>query len=123
VNPLAETNDGRVVVCDAKLNFDDNAEYRQKAIFALRDRSQEDAREVEAAKHDLNYIGLTGNVGCMVNGAGLAMATMDILKVGWQLATFMYSTVFARLDAIFRSLFVCSQCFIIIVLAERRRPG
>lgn len=81
VNPLAETPDGRVMVCDAKLNFDDNAEFRQKEIFKLRDRSQEDWREVEAAKYDLNYIGLTGNIGCMVNGAGLAMATMDIIKL------------------------------------------
>lgn len=81
VNPLAETPDGRVLVCDAKVNFDDNAEYRQSEVFEYRDRSQEDAREVEAAKYDLNYIGLTGNVGCMVNGAGLAMATMDILKL------------------------------------------
>lgn len=63
------------------MNFDDNAEFRQKSVFALRDRSQEDSREVEAAKHDLNYIGLTGDIGCMVNGAGLAMATMDIIKV------------------------------------------
>jgi succinyl-CoA synthetase beta subunit len=81
VNPLAETDDGRVLVCDCKINFDDNAEFRQKEVFALRDRSQEDAREVEAAKYDLNYIGLTGDVGCMVNGAGLAMSTMDILKL------------------------------------------
>ena len=81
VNPLAETKDGRVLICDAKVNFDDNAEFRQKKVFALRDRSQEDAREVEAAKYDLNYIGLTGNIGCMVNGAGLAMATMDIIKL------------------------------------------
>lgn len=81
VNPMAETPDGRVVVCDAKVNFDDNAEFRQKEVFQLRDRTQEDAREVEAAKYDLNYIGLTGNIGCMVNGAGLAMATMDIIKL------------------------------------------
>lgn len=81
VNPLAETPDNRVVVCDAKINFDDNAEFRQKKVFNFRDRSQEDWREVEAAKHDLNYIGLTGNIGCMVNGAGLAMSTMDIIKV------------------------------------------
>jgi len=81
VNPMAETTDGRVMVCDAKINFDDNAEYRQKKIFDYRDRSQEDAREVEAAKYDLNYIGLTGNIGCMVNGAGLAMSTMDIIKL------------------------------------------
>lgn len=81
VNPMAETHDGRVLVCDAKLNFDDNAEYRQASVFEYRDRTQEDPREVEAAKYDLNYIGLTGSVGCMVNGAGLAMATMDILKL------------------------------------------
>jgi succinyl-CoA synthetase beta subunit len=81
VNPLAETPDGRVVVCDGKISFDDNAEFRQGSVFKLRDRSQEDIREVEAAKHDLNYIGLTGNIGCMVNGAGLAMATMDIIKL------------------------------------------
>lgn len=90
VNPLAETPDGRVVVCDAKINFDDNAEFRQKSMFGYRDRTQEDPREVEAAKHDLNYIGLTGNIGCMVNGAGLAMATMDIIKVR------TYYTVYAR---------------------------
>lgn len=81
VNPLAETPTGEVVVCDAKINFDDNAEFRQSNIFRLRDRSQEDPREVEASKYDLNYIGLTGNIGCMVNGAGLAMATMDIIKL------------------------------------------
>ncbi len=81
VNPLAETPEGHVVVCDGKINFDDNAEFRQKKIFQFRDRTQEDVREVEAAKYDLNYIGLTGNIGCMVNGAGLAMATMDIIKV------------------------------------------
>lgn len=81
VNPLAETSDGRVLVCDGKINFDDNAEFRQKDIHAFRDRSQEDKREVEAAKYDLNYIGLSGNIGCMVNGAGLAMATMDIIKL------------------------------------------
>ena len=81
VNPLAETPDGRIVVCDAKINFDDNAAFRQAAIFAKRDFSQEDPREVEASKWDLNYIGLDGTIGCMVNGAGLAMATMDIIKL------------------------------------------
>mmetsp|Transcript_8982 Transcript_8982/g.13499 ORF Transcript_8982/g.13499 Transcript_8982/m.13499 type:complete len:440 (+) Transcript_8982:68-1387(+) len=81
INPLAETPDGRVLVCDAKINFDDNAEFRQNEVFSYRDRSQEDFREVEAAKYDLNYIGLTGNIGCMVNGAGLAMSTMDIIKL------------------------------------------
>lgn len=81
VNPLAETPEGDVVVCDAKVNFDDNAEYRQKNIFERRDFSQEDPREVEASKYDLNYIGLDGNIGCMVNGAGLAMSTMDIIQL------------------------------------------
>lgn len=81
VNPLAETPDGDVVVCDAKVNFDSNAEYRQATIFDKRDFTQEDPREVEAAKYDLNYIGLDGNIGCMVNGAGLAMSTMDIIQL------------------------------------------
>ena len=81
INPFAETSDGKVYVCDAKLNFDDNAEYRQKKIHDYRDRSQEDSREVEAAQYDLNYIGLDGSIGCLVNGAGLAMATMDIIKL------------------------------------------
>ncbi|KAK9819240.1 hypothetical protein WJX81_001505 [Elliptochloris bilobata] len=81
VNPLAETRDGKLVAADAKLGFDDNAAFRQKALFAMRDTSQEDPREVAAAKYDLNYIGLDGSIGCMVNGAGLAMATMDIIKL------------------------------------------
>lgn len=66
---------------DCKCRFDDNAEFRQKNLFALRDWSQEDRKEVEAAKFELNYIALDGNIGCMVNGAGLAMATMDIIKL------------------------------------------
>jgi succinyl-CoA synthetase beta subunit len=81
INPLAELDDGRVMVCDAKVNFDDNASYRQKEIFDQRDETQEDAREVAAKKWDLNYIGLDGNVACMVNGAGLAMSTMDLLSL------------------------------------------
>lgn len=81
INPLAETSDNLLVAADAKLNFDDNAAFRQKEIFALRDPTQEDPREVAAAKVDLNYIGLDGEIGCMVNGAGLAMATMDIIKL------------------------------------------
>ncbi|KAL3637983.1 hypothetical protein CASFOL_018431 [Castilleja foliolosa] len=71
----------QLVAADAKLNFDDNAAFRQKEIFTLRDPTQEDPREVAAAKADLNYIGLDGEIGCMVNGAGLAMATMDIIKL------------------------------------------
>merc|ERR1719433_24667 len=72
---------GRVVCMDAKLLFDDNAEYRQEEVFHLRDWTQEDPREVQAAKSNLNYIGLDGKIGCLVNGAGLAMATMDIIKL------------------------------------------
>jgi len=81
INPLAETPNGDVFCCDAKLNFDDNAEFRQEKVFAYRDRAQEDTREVEAAEYGLNYIGLDGSIGCLVNGAGLAMATMDIIKL------------------------------------------
>lgn len=81
INPLAETPDGKVYCCDSKLNFDDNAEFRQPEVFAYRDRSQEDPREVEASNFGLNYIGLSGSIGCLVNGAGLAMATMDIIKL------------------------------------------
>lgn len=81
INPLIETVEGQVLCADAKLNFDDNAEFRQKDTFALRDYSQEDEREVQAHKFDLSYIGLDGNIGCIVNGAGLAMATMDLIKL------------------------------------------
>lgn len=81
INPIAETSDKQLVAADAKLNFDDNAAFRQKEIFTLRDPTQEDPREVAAAEADLNYIGLDGEIGCMVNGAGLAMATMDIIKL------------------------------------------
>jgi len=81
INPLGETHDGRVLCVDAKLNFDPNSDFRQKEIMALRDTSQEDQREVEAEKFSLNYIGLDGDIGCLVNGAGLAMATMDSIKL------------------------------------------
>jgi len=80
INPLVVTDQGDVVALDAKFNFDDNAFYRQKEIFGMRDIHEEDPTEVEATKFNLNYIKLDGNVGCMVNGAGLAMATMDIIK-------------------------------------------
>src|SRR5438477_4073136 len=80
VNPLVVTDKGEVLALDAKFNFDDNALYRHPEVEALRDISEEDPREVEASKHDLNYIGLDGNIACLVNGAGLAMATMDIIK-------------------------------------------
>ncbi|WP_076068837.1 ADP-forming succinate--CoA ligase subunit beta [Sphingomonas montana] len=81
VNPLVETTDGQLLVLDAKVSFDGNALYRHKDIFALRDESEEDPAEIEASKYDLAYIKLDGNIGCMVNGAGLAMATMDIIKL------------------------------------------
>jgi len=81
INPLCITPDSRVVAFDAKIQFDDNASFRQKEIFALRDTTEEDPREVAASEYDLNYIGLDGNVGCMVNGAGLAMATTDIIAL------------------------------------------
>jgi len=80
VNPLVTTPDGDVLALDAKFDFDDNALYRHPDIAAMHDPGEEDPREVEAAKYDLNYIGLDGNIACLVNGAGLAMATMDIIK-------------------------------------------
>jgi succinyl-CoA synthetase beta subunit len=80
INPLAVTKGGDVVALDAKLNFDDNAVFRHKEIEALQDPSQEDPRDLAAAEHHLNYIGLEGNIGCMVNGAGLAMATLDLIQ-------------------------------------------
>ncbi len=81
INPLITTADGRVLALDAKMNLDDNALYRHPDLKELRDISEEEPLEVEASKHALNYIKLNGNVGCMVNGAGLAMATMDIIKL------------------------------------------
>ena len=81
VNPLVVTKSGQLICLDAKVGFDDNALYRQSAIVALRDVTEEDAKEIEASKHDLNYVALDGTIGCMVNGAGLAMATMDIIKL------------------------------------------
>lgn len=115
INPLAETDKGDVVSVDAKIQFDDNAQYRQKEVFAMDDTSESDPREVEAAKYNLNYIGMTGNIGCLgklselycfvnycwecdlspifnflVNGAGLAMATMDLIHLhGGQPANFL----------------------------------
>jgi succinyl-CoA synthetase beta subunit len=81
INPLVVTADGALVALDAKVNLDDNALYRQPALAAQRDVGQEDARELAAAEHQLSYISLDGNIGCMVNGAGLAMATMDLVKL------------------------------------------
>ena len=90
INPLVRTDDGRVVALDAKINIDDNALFRHPDIAEMRDEAEEDPLEVEAGKHGLNYIKLDGNVGCMVNGAGLAMGTMDLIKLsGGEPANFL----------------------------------
>lgn len=90
INPFLLTKDGRLIALDAKLNFDDNAMFRHKDFAALRDLNEEEPLEIEASKFDLNYIKLDGNIGCMVNGAGLAMATMDIIKLaGGEPANFL----------------------------------
>lgn len=81
INPLSETSDHQVMCMDAKFGFDDNADFRQREVFSWRDESQEDADEVKAATLGLNFIKLDGDIGCLVNGAGLAMATMDIIKL------------------------------------------
>ncbi|XP_055323358.1 succinate--CoA ligase [GDP-forming] subunit beta, mitochondrial [Sitodiplosis mosellana] len=81
INPLAETDNGQVISVDAKLDFDDNARFRHQDIFDMEDLSESDPKEVEASKYNLNYVAMNGNIGCLVNGAGLAMATMDIIKL------------------------------------------
>merc|ERR1719197_2096662 len=101
VNPLAEDDKGTLIAADAKIGFDDNASFRQAEIFAQRDFTQEDPREVAADKWDLNYVGLDGNIGCMVNGAGLAMATMDIIAAyGGEPANFLDVGGSAKTDQI-----------------------
>ena len=90
INPLVVTTDGRIVALDAKMGFDDNALFRRPQISELRDKSQEDPREMNAADRGLSYVGLDGNIGCIINGAGLAMATMDMIKhVGGEPANFL----------------------------------
>eukprot|EP01094_Clydonella_sp_ATCC50884_P013285 TRINITY_DN2356_c0_g1_i2.p2 TRINITY_DN2356_c0_g1~~TRINITY_DN2356_c0_g1_i2.p2 ORF type:complete len:347 (-),score=158.83 TRINITY_DN2356_c0_g1_i2:407-1447(-) len=90
INPFVERSNGEVYAVDAKIGFDDNASFRQKEVFSWRDPAEEDPREVAASKWNLNYIGMDGNIGCMVNGAGLAMATMDIIKLyGGEPANFL----------------------------------
>ena len=101
INPLVQTNDDKIIALDAKLNFDDNALYRQKDIENMRDKYEEDPTEVDAKKYNLNYIKLDGNVGCMVNGAGLAMATMDLIKItGGEPANFLDVGGAASVDTI-----------------------
>lgn len=106
INPLVLTGAGELIALDAKVNLDENALYRQKAVAQMRDATQEDAREVEARGHDLNYIHLDGDIGCMVNGAGLAMATMDLIKLqGGEPANFLDvggGTTAARVAAAFK---------------------
>ena len=90
INPVLKTSDDKIIAVDAKVNLDDNALYRHPDLANLRDLSEEDPLEVEASANDLNYVKLDGNVGCMVNGAGLAMATMDIIKLsGGEPANFL----------------------------------
>jgi succinyl-CoA synthetase beta subunit len=90
INPLVVTKQGQLRVLDAKVSFDDNALFRHPEVLALRDTTEEDAKEIEASKYDLNYVALDGTIGCMVNGAGLAMATMDIIKLyGMEPANFL----------------------------------
>ena len=90
VNPLVVTKDRKLICLDAKIGFDDNALFRHADVAALRDVTEEDEKETEAAKYDLNYVALDGSIGCMVNGAGLAMATMDIIKLyGMEPANFL----------------------------------
>lgn len=90
INPMITTTEGDIVLLDAKINVDDNALYRQKGLLEMRDVSQEDPREARASEHELNYIHLDGSIGCMVNGAGLAMATMDLIKLhGGEPANFL----------------------------------
>ena len=81
VNPFAITADSKLLALDAKMNFDDNALFRHKELLELRDYNEEDPLEIQASRHGINYIRLEGNIACMVNGAGLAMATMDIIKL------------------------------------------
>ena len=90
INPLVLTSDDRIVALDAKMSFDDNALFRQRHVTSMRDNAQDDPREAQAAEHNLNYVGLDGSIGCIVNGAGLAMATMDVIKyAGGEPANFL----------------------------------
>jgi len=90
INPLVLTKDGRILALDAKMSFDDNALFRQRKVADMHDPAQEDPREAQAAEHHLNYVGLDGTIGCIVNGAGLAMATMDMIKyAGGEPANFL----------------------------------
>src|SRR5215470_1179090 len=106
INPLVVTKQGQLRVLDAKVSFDDNAMFRHPEVAALRDETEEDAKEIEASKYDLNYVALDGTIGCMVNGAGLAMATMDIIKLyGMEPANFKIITADPNVKGILVNIF------------------
>ncbi|EZA55993.1 Succinyl-CoA ligase [GDP-forming] subunit beta, mitochondrial [Ooceraea biroi] len=110
INPLVETTDEQVVAVDAKIAFDDNAQFRQQDLFALEDVSEKDPREVDASRFNLNYIGMDGNIGCLVNGAGLAMATMDIIKLnGGSPANFLDVGGGVKEDQVFQAFRILSE--------------
>lgn len=119
INPLIVTDSGQLLALDAKINLDDNALYRQKELASWRDASQEDEREYSAAQHGLNYVSLDGTIGCMVNGAGLAMATMDLIKLhGATPANFLDvggTTTAERVAAAFKLILSDSQVKAILV--------
>src|ERR1035441_2217348 len=105
INPLVVTKQGDLRVLDAKGTFDGNALYRHPDVVALRDLTEEDAKEIEASKYDLNYVALDGTIGCMVNGAGLAMATMDIIKLYGEAPAFKISTSDPKVKGILVNIF------------------
>lgn len=110
VNPLALLNDGRLLVCDTKVRIDDNSAFRNKALFALDDLSQKEPSEVEAEGWDLNYVKLDGNIGCLVNGAGLAMGTMDFIKfMGAEPANFLDVGGTATVERVFEAIRIINQ--------------
>ncbi|XP_029167524.1 succinate--CoA ligase [GDP-forming] subunit beta, mitochondrial isoform X1 [Nylanderia fulva] len=110
INPLVETTDKQVVAVDAKIAFDDNAQFRQQNLFSLEDVSEKDPREVDASRFNLNYIGMDGNIGCLVNGAGLAMATMDIIKLnGGSPANFLDVGGSVKEDQVYQAFRILSE--------------
>lgn len=110
INPLVQTKDKQVIAVDAKISFDDNAQFRQQDLFALEDTSEKDPREVEALRFNLNYIGMDGNIGCLVNGAGLAMATMDIIKLnGGSPANFLDVGGSVKEDQVYQAFRILSE--------------
>lgn len=110
INPLVETTNKQVIAVDAKIAFDDNAEFRQQDLFALEDSGTKDPREADASRFNLNYIGMDGNIGCLVNGAGLAMATMDIIKLnGGSPANFLDVGGSVKEDQVYQAFRILSE--------------